>query len=129
MRQELLVDEEMRTLLLALGCRDLRRVMSGVLGTLEVFSQETGNSHVQTLETMKIADHIAYMQFAAGNLLDNLDELLNTLRHVCPEVENIVGDAGRLEVDGVEYGPESCAALREKRLRELSAVPPHILHM
>ncbi len=129
MGQGWVANEKMRNLLLALSCRDLKRAMSGVQGTLEVFSQETGKTPAQSLEAMKVADYIANMQFAATNLMDNLDGLLDTLSHVCPEVESIVEDAGRLEEEGGGQGAESCVAVQEERLRELSSVPPHILHM
>ncbi len=129
MGQNLSVKRDINHVLLAMNSRDLKRVMCGVMGTLEIFSQEVNHGQSQSLESMKVSDQIAYMRFAASNLLSNLDELLIALNVVCPAVAQCVPLAQAVKMDDRDLAHGDYAALRERWIHDLSRLPPNTWHM
>lgn len=123
MGQNLATDEKVDHVLLAMSSLDLKRVMCGVMGMLEIFEQEIHREQSQSLDTMKVGDHIAYMQFAAVNMLTNLDALLSTLNAICPAVKQLVPLEKHFDTKLTEH---ISSAQRERWISELSKLPPHI---
>lgn len=126
MGQNLAGNEKVDHVLLAMSSLDLKRVMCGVMGMLEVFEREISREQSASLDAMKVGDHIAYMQFAAGNMLTNIDALLGTLNTICPAVREIIPLEKHFDTQIPGHLPHS---QRQKWISELSKLPPHIWSM